>query len=239
MLATDVLSDEENEDAERSSSQRPRSISGDDLGDSFILDEETRTKRGWVDEILERRDTEDNESGEDDFSEDKSAEDGSNEEESDEDNDEEDLSMKDWEQSDDDNLETDLGGEEEDIEENDEDDTADENNLGQKESKKSQNIDAVESSKRLENSSDFKKINADGKLTLARLELPYLIEAPKSLEELYAVLDNCSNTDVVLIINRIRASNAIKLAAENRKKMQVWDVNRFCNIFEFTGRRVG
>ncbi|XP_048318626.2 uncharacterized protein LOC107429082 isoform X1 [Ziziphus jujuba] len=219
MLATDDLSDEENEDTERSSSQRPRSISGDDLGDSFMLDEEPRTKRGWVDEILERRDAEDNESGEDDFSEDESAEDGSDEEESDEDSDEKDLSVKDWEQSDDDNVETDLGAEEEDIEENDD---ADENKMGQREPKKSQNIDAVESSKSLKNSSGSKKINADGKLTSARLELPYLIEAPKNLEELCVLLDNCSNTDIVLIINRIRASNAIKLAAENRKKMQVF-----------------
>lgn len=225
MLATDDPIDEENECAEKSSSQRPRSISGDDLGDSFLVDNEPRTKKGWVAEILERRDADDNESEEDDSSEDfESAEDGSDEEESDEDNDEREeyLSMKDWERSDDDSLETDLGAEEEEeIEENDEDDDVNENKKGRRESEKAQNINAVESSKSHKDSSNSKKLNADGKLPSAQLELPYLIEAPKSLEELFALLDNCSNADIILIINRIRASNAIKLAAENRKKMQV------------------
>lgn len=218
MLAADDHSDEENEDAEKSSSQRPRSISGDDLGDSFLVDEEPRTRKGWVDDILERRDADDDESEEDDSSEEfGSAEDGSNGEESDEDNDEhEDLSLKSWERSDDDNPETNLGSEED-----DEDDDANENKVGIRESEEEKNANAVENSIRHKDSLDSKKINADGKLALARLELPYLIEAPKSLEELCALLDNCSNADIILIINRIQASNAIKLAAENRKKMQV------------------
>lgn len=42
------------------------------------------------------------------------------------------------------------------------------------------------------------------------------------MEELSALVDNLSNSDIVVIINRIRKSNAIKLAAENRKKMQVF-----------------
>lgn len=220
MLATDDHSDEENEEAEKSSSQRPRSISGDDLDDSFLVDEEHRTRKGWVDEILERRDADDDESEEEDSSEEiGSAEDGSNGEESDEDNDEhEDLSLKDWEQSDDDNPETNLGSEEE---ESEEDDDTNENKVGIRESEEEKNANAVENSIRRKDSSDSNKINADGKLALARLELPYVIEAPKTLEELCALLDNCSNADIILIINRIRASNAIKLAAENRKKMQV------------------
>uniref|UniRef100_A0A2N9EUF7 Nucleolar protein 14 n=1 Tax=Fagus sylvatica TaxID=28930 RepID=A0A2N9EUF7_FAGSY len=54
-------------------------------------------------------------------------------------------------------------------------------------------------------------------------------KTPKSLEELCALLDNRSNTEIMLIINRIRASNAIKLAAENRKKMQVTSQSqKFC-----------
>jgi hypothetical protein len=35
---------------------RQWSISGDDLGDSLSLKEQPKTKKGWVDEVLERRD---------------------------------------------------------------------------------------------------------------------------------------------------------------------------------------
>ena len=222
MLATDGSSDEEDEDAENPSSQRPRVISGDDLGDSFLLDEEPKTKRGWVDEIFEKRDADNIESEEGDSSEDsESSKNDSDEEGSDEDNDahEENQSIKDWEQSDDDNLENGLEGEEEESDEDDDDD-ADEKAVEPRDSNKSQKILAAKS----ESHKDFldsRKKNADGKQPSTRLDIPYLIEAPKSYEEFCALLDNRSNSDIILIINRIRASNAIKLAAENRKKMQV------------------
>ena len=52
-------------------------------------------------------------------------------------------------------------------------------------------------------------------------ELPYTIEAPKSFEEFSALLENYSDDQVVEAIRRIRTYNAIAVAAENRKKMQV------------------
>ncbi|KAJ1424012.1 Nucleolar protein 14 [Sesbania bispinosa] len=55
MIAAEDSSDEDNEDSEKPSKQKPRSLSGDDLGDSFSVNEETITKKGWIDEILERR----------------------------------------------------------------------------------------------------------------------------------------------------------------------------------------
>ncbi|KAL5553582.1 hypothetical protein UlMin_040983 [Ulmus minor] len=209
MTAADDSSEEEEEDAEKPYSERPRAISGDDLGDSFVLDEEEpRSKKGWIDDILEKRDAENSESEGCDSSEDS---DGS---ESGSDEGEEQPSVKDWEQSDDDNLDTDLE-EDEEGEEHDEHGDADEKELEPSDSKKAK-------SGRHKDSSDVKKKKADAKQPSSQLDLPYLIEAPKSFEEFCALLENCSNNDIILVINRIRVSNAIKLAAENRKKMQVF-----------------
>ncbi|KAJ6718589.1 NOP14 [Salix purpurea] len=182
MLVADDSSDEENDDAEKLSAQRPRSISGDDLGDSFSLDEEPRTTKGWVDEILARKEADDSDNEDDDSSEESASEnddgegegEGSDEDDTDGDGDEHEksLSLKDWEQSDDDNLGIDL-------EENEEHDSRGDT-------------------------------------------FPHIIEAPKSFEEFCAILENCSNENVILVVDRIRKSNAIQLAAENRKKMQVF-----------------
>lgn len=222
MLAPDYSSDEDNDDAEKQSTQGLRSISGDDLGDSFSLEEQPRTKKGWVDEVLERRDENNFESEACDSSGDsETAEDQGDEEESDEDNEEgeSNLSLKDWEQSDDDNLDADLEDDKEGEEELDDDD--DEQWMGPRDQKKAENNDAAKTSKTDKDTSEAKKIKADGRNLSTQADLPYLIEAPTSFEELSALLDNRSNTEIGLIINRIRASNAIKLAAENRKKMQV------------------
>ncbi|KAJ6720992.1 NOP14 [Salix viminalis] len=120
MLVADDSSDEENDDAEKLSAQRPRSISGDDLGDSFSLDDEPRTTKGWVDEILARKEADDSDNEDDDSSEESASEnddgdgdgegEGSDEDDTDGDGDEHEksLSLKDWEQSDDDNLGIDL-----------------------------------------------------------------------------------------------------------------------------------
>ncbi|KAL4556610.1 hypothetical protein LXL04_039268 [Taraxacum kok-saghyz] len=54
------------------------------------------------------------------------------------------------------------------------------------------------------------------------IELPYTIEAPKTIEELSSLLDNRSDDEIIEAIRRIRAFNAIKVAAENRKKIQVF-----------------
>ncbi|KAL0292926.1 UNVERIFIED_CONTAM: hypothetical protein Sangu_3248100 [Sesamum angustifolium] len=110
--------DSSNEDANSSeeddveSSKQIRHISGDDLGDSFSHEDKPRTKVGWIDEILRRKN--DSELESDDAassgeSEDEEEEEDGEEEEaegSDGDHDEDDKaqSLKDWEQSDDDNM---------------------------------------------------------------------------------------------------------------------------------------
>ncbi|KAF2308658.1 hypothetical protein GH714_011888 [Hevea brasiliensis] len=223
MLATNDSSDEENDDIEMPLTQRPRSISGDDLGDSFSFHEEPKARKGWVDEILERRDVDGSENEDDNSSEDsESAEDdgdneGSDESDNSEDKDESDktLSLKDWEQSDDDNLGTELEDDEEEY--NDKLDDEDEaiEPRGYKKSKKNDNVETREGNGESLAAKNIKHCSTEK-------EIPFLIEAPKSFEELCALLDNCSNANVMVVINRIRASNAIKLAAENRKKMQVF-----------------
>ncbi|KAL5579856.1 hypothetical protein UlMin_012298 [Ulmus minor] len=203
MTAADDSSEEEEEDAEKPYSERPRAIFGDDLRDSFVLDEEEpRSKKGWIDDILEKRDAENSESEGGDSSEDS--------EENDEG--EEQLLMNDWEHSDDDNLDTDL---DEEGEEHDEHGDADEKELEPSDSKKAK-------SERHNDSLDVKKKKIDAKQPSFQLDLPYLIEAPNCFEELFVLLENCSINDIILVINHIRVSNAIKLAAKNWKKMQVF-----------------
>ncbi|KAK9277046.1 hypothetical protein L1049_006585 [Liquidambar formosana] len=227
MLASDDSSDEESDAPKdvKASTMRLRSISGDDLGDSFALDEEQGTKRGWVDEILERQDAEDLESEDGEASEDsESAEDDGDEEGPVKDNvgRENILSLKDWEQSDDDNLSTDLEeeeGEEEGEEEHDDDD----DEMEPKGHKKAKSSDAIEIKKQNRDSLDAKKVKANSKQPSTRQDsVPFLIEAPNSLEEFLTLLENRSNDDIVAAINRIRVCNAISLKAENRKKIQVF-----------------
>ncbi|TKY53739.1 Nucleolar protein 14 [Spatholobus suberectus] len=92
MVAAEDSSDEDNEDSEEPSEQKPRSISGDDLGDSFSVSEQIMTKKGWVDEILERKDEEDSASeDDDDLGSSEDADEGSDE---DLDEHEKDLSLK-------------------------------------------------------------------------------------------------------------------------------------------------
>ncbi|XWS69610.1 hypothetical protein CRYUN_Cryun04dG0193300 [Craigia yunnanensis] len=179
MLVMDYSSDEDGENVEKDSAWRPRSISGDDLGDLFALDEEPSSKKGWVDEILERKDADDSENEDEDASKDSESAEGEDEgSEEDDDNECEKTSLKDWEQSDDDKLDTGLNEDEEVV----------------------KHDDATELGKEDVHSVDAKEIKSSVKHTS----------------------ENCSNDDVIVIINRIRTSNAIKLVAENRKKMQVF-----------------
>ncbi|KAL2326728.1 hypothetical protein Fmac_025786 [Flemingia macrophylla] len=219
MIAAEDSSDEENEDSEKSSEQKLRSISGDDLGDSFSLNEQVMTKKGWVDEILERKDDDEDS---DDLG---SSEDG--DEGSDEDLDEakKDLSLKDWEQSDDD----DIGA---DSKDGDEDDSDGDKETATKDLDGVEGLDAavkkrvksnvsLESVKKDKDSLDSKKIEIGGKQS-KELDIPYIIQAPNTFEELCSLVDKHSNSNIILIINRIRKSNPITIAAENRKKMQVF-----------------
>ncbi|GMJ08148.1 hypothetical protein like AT1G69070 [Hibiscus trionum] len=219
MLAMDYSSDEDGENAGEYSAQRPRAISGDDLGDSFALDEEPGSKKGWVDEILEREDADDSENEDGSASEDTEGDEDTDEDKGSEEDDknqrEKTLSLKDWEQSDDDDVGTDLDVDEENEEHDEAIGDEDAEKRGHNKSNKSEHV-------KEDKSVDAKRIKSGVKHTSTKPDIPFIIEAPKSLDELSSLLSNCSNDDVIVIINRIRASNAIKLAAENRKKMQVF-----------------
>lgn len=205
MQETDDLSDEDEETGGEESSKRLRVISGDDLGDSFSADAE-QPKKGWIDEVLEREgDDEDSESeGEE--------EDDDDEEEESDGGDEKQRKghpLKDWEQSDDE-LEAELEGDDDEEEEEAEP-------IVHKKSKK----DSSAPTKGKGSSGTVKQSTNMKKLSSTQHDIPYVIHAPKSFEELIALVEDRSNADVVTIVNRIRTTDSIKLAAENRKKMQV------------------
>ncbi|XP_059648722.1 uncharacterized protein LOC132294765 [Cornus florida] len=210
MLASDDASDEDGDTSKDDVASAPklRSISGDDLGDSFSHDEEPKSKLTW--ETLRRKKSEDHESEE--SSEDsESAEDTGDEEGSEEDNDkcEEIESLKGWEQSDDDDLSTDL--------EDEDDDGVDE----EVQRKGNKNESVIKERHRGSLDSEIAKVNGK-QPSIQQGDLPYVIEAPKSLEELSSLLENRPDDQIVEAIRRIRACNAITVAAENRKKMQVF-----------------
>ncbi|XP_010257952.1 PREDICTED: nucleolar protein 14 [Nelumbo nucifera] len=219
MLATDDSDDEGSdghEDTDKEYDHKLRPISGDDLGDSFSFHEEPKNRRGWVDEVLERKDVDD--SASEASSEDSgSDEDDSDEEGSDKNNSEsgKSHSLKDWEQSDEDNLSTDIEEEEEEEEEGEEDKEGKglhkvDNNMQEIKNKKADPLDAE------------KTKSSQKQHPIKQGELHYTIEAPTNLSDLCTLLDNRSDAEIVEAINRIRIYNAIKLAAENRKKMQVF-----------------
>ncbi|XP_038885470.1 nucleolar protein 14 isoform X2 [Benincasa hispida] len=226
MLAPDNSSDEEDDDAENASVGKQKYISGDDLGDSFTLDDERSHKKGWVDEILGRKDADGTESEDDDSAEDSDNSqddaDGDSDDESEEDDSTHGLkhSLKDWEQSDDDIIDTD----------SDEDDEASKGRNGPDEEHSKEKVDhegpkkaykssIAKSSKSDGISEDAKKLERDIQRQ-SKPELPYIIDAPESYDQFLSLLANCSNSDVILIIARIRGSNAIQLTDKNLEKMQ-------------------
>ncbi|KAK9750617.1 hypothetical protein RND81_02G208500 [Saponaria officinalis] len=213
MNANDDASDDEQEDTEgvgKLSANKRSHISGDDLGDSFTIDEKPRNKKGWVDEILERDGVEDtdNDDSSDDSGDDEDAE-GETEEDSE--NDEKGKALKDWEQSDDDFP----------IESEDEEDESDEETEAEdgKTHQKTVSSDKIKNKSIVSNS--VKTIGGT-KQSCVKQELPFKIDAPSSVEELNKLFENLSNEDIVEAIRRIRVYNAIALAAENRKKIQVF-----------------
>lgn len=208
MQETEDLSDEDEDTGGEESSKRLRVVSGDDLGDSFSVDAK-HPKKGWIDEVLEREGDEDD-----------SASDEDSESEGEEEDDDEDLdggkghSLKDWEQSDDE-LEAELEGDEDDEEEDDDDDDEDEEEAEPIVHKKSKRDSSAPSKGTVKQSTNMKKLSS------TQHDIPYVIHAPQSFEELIALVEDRSNADVITIVNRIRTTDSIKLAAENRKKMQV------------------
>lgn len=212
MQETEELSDGDEEIGGEESTKRPRVISGDDLGDSFSV-EEDKLKRGWIDDVLEREDDVDNSESDEN---DSSSEDSESEEEEDDESDGGDEKqrkrhhLEDWEQSDDE-----LGDELED-EEEDDDEEDDEPRVH----KKLKN-DYAAPNKGEGLSGTVKQKTNMKKLSSTQRDIPFMIDPPKNFEELLALVEDCSNEDVILIVNRIRIAHSIKIKAENRKKMQV------------------
>ncbi|MCD7445924.1 hypothetical protein HAX54_024624 [Datura stramonium] len=227
MAASDDESDEDGNASDDNSKlvKDPRTISGDDLGDD--LEEVPRTKLGWIGEILRRKESElesedaastgDSESEEDD-GEDEGSDDGEDEgsddgedEGSDDGEDEEQgktQTIKDWEQSDDDIIDTDV-----------EDDAEDSGDDAKKVMKIKDHKEVVVKGKEIGTLPTKKEKTS---VKHQQSELPYTIEAPQNLEEFTSLIDNCSDDQVIEAIRRIRAFNAITFAAENKKKMQVF-----------------
>ncbi|XP_066386724.1 uncharacterized protein [Miscanthus floridulus] len=207
MLGTADSSDEDddNEDDKHMKLGNSKPISGDDLGDSFSVDESIGKKKGWVDEIYERegRKIGDDAAASDDGDDENAGDDGADDEEDSEedssDNDFGNMSARDWEQSDDD--EVDVGDDEmEDFKE------------------KEQEINGKVVDKdahNLKGESNVKPQVKDG-------SIPFVIDAPNDLKDLSSLLDGCSEAEIIEIISRIRTCNSIRLAAENRRKMQVF-----------------
>lgn len=210
MLDNEVSDDDDEgdvDDFKGRTEKKRKFISGDDLGDSFFSDEE-QEKKGWVDEVLERREEE---------SEDGEFDDGSStSEETEEDENDSDIGERlieqDWEQSDD----------EYNIDNKQQREMLDESGEG---ALKKRIKDKKEKEFRNQKSDKAKEKNATIQMTVAaeKIEtLPYVINAPSNLRELRSLLDNRSDDQIVEAICRIRACNAISLAAENRHKMQVF-----------------
>jgi nucleolar protein 14 len=201
MLGTADSSDEgdDDEDDDHMKWDNSKPISGDDLGDSFSLDESTRKKKGWVDEIYERegREIGDDAAGSDDGESDD--EHASNDEADDEhaDHDEEDdedagdeegssdnnfgnMSARDWEQSDDDEV---------DLREDEMED------LEQKEQEIKGEV--VKKGAQILKGESNEKAPVNG-------SVPFVIDAPNNLKDLSSLLDGRSETEIIEIISRIR-----------------------------------
>ncbi|CAN6470713.1 unnamed protein product [Victoria cruziana] len=207
MLATEE-SDNDDSDGETEAKNlpldKPKWISGEDLGDSFDLEEEAAGK-GWVDEVLERGEANDS------SSEETSSEESSDQYESDSELQIE--STNNWEQSDDELLDTGDG----------EDSLGEDLHEEHKDKKKlkfeHQKVDSYDVQKKHKH-----KAAGDSQLPVPpeNGSLPYIIEAPADLKQLCSLLDGRSDSETVDAISRIRKCNAISLAADNRRKMQVF-----------------
>ncbi|XP_024521488.1 nucleolar protein 14-like [Selaginella moellendorffii] len=175
---SDSEADEDDGGSKRKKKRKRAEISGDDLGENFVLEEEYQEK-GWVDEVMARTEAENPD-----------ASDTDNEENGDDDDEEET------------NFDEAVQGE-------------DSGTSGSEESTREELIEEAKSTLRKEDESDDKDIEESR-------ELPFVINAPQTLEQLLGLVKHRSTEELGVAIQRIRACNAISLAAENRKKMQVF-----------------
>lgn len=224
MHANDDASEEDDDDSEdddKPPTNKRSHVSGDDLGDSFTVDDKSPNKKGWVDEILGKNDTDDTEdedSGNSDESDESEDDEGGTEDEGDDGKAE---SLKDWEQSDDDDIGADLLNEENKSDEEGGEDNKLHDGIGDKKDERLVNSERKEKKKTALRDLGKTKEGIAQPSSLKK-ELPFKINAPGSMEELYALFQDRSNEDIIEAIRRIRICNAIALAAENRKKMQVF-----------------
>lgn len=210
--SSDEEDDDEDEDDRRMKMDNSKPISGDDLGDSFSLDESTKRKRGWVDEIYEKEgkeigedavasdDGESDDGGDGQADENEDDDEDAGDEEDSSDNDFGNMSARDWEQSDDDEVA---------VEEDEMEDVKD----------KEQDSDKV-----VKKDAQNSKRESNGKPQVKDDNLPFVIEAPNNLQDFCSLMDGRAETEIIEIISRIRTCNSIRLTAENRKKMQVCDI---------------
>jgi nucleolar protein 14 len=203
--------DDDNEGGHHMKADNSNPISGDDLGDSFSVDKSAKRKKGWVEEIYEK---EGRKIGEDVASGDEGSSDGGEDEDEDDDEDagdEEDSSdndfgnmpARDWEQSDDDEIA---------VEEDENDDVKERGQVTEDKLLKT-------------NTHNLKKVSNAKQPPYKDEDLPFVIEAPNNLQDLFSLVDGRSETEIIEIISRIRTCNSIRLTAENRKKLQVCDTN--------------
>ncbi|KAH7291504.1 hypothetical protein KP509_29G019800 [Ceratopteris richardii] len=203
----------EDEDAKQSSQMKKRQRieqSGDDLGENFVVDDD-QPKRGWVDEVLARKEEE--EENED------------SESEGNESSGEEDYIHGD-------SIDSDYSGDVQEFTESDSDDHSDKWEESDDEELKNQekaqkdlrqvddvNISSMEGAKL--NHSTHADAVVDFK-AYQNSELPFVIDAPKNLDEFRSLVDGRPIEELLTAIQRIRMCNSIRLAAENRRKMQVF-----------------
>lgn len=208
MLAIDESSEDDSSGGEDENLrlEKLKAISGDDLGDSFSANEQLANRKGWIDDIYKKEDVSNQEEGSM-SSEGESDEDDQEGSDNDEDDEVEDTSgnelgstsVKDWEQSDDDDLHLDA-------------EQADEDDMGLVR----KNIDIEFTA--------FNKSSSAAKQAPPRKEtLPFVIEAPKNNAEFHSLINGRSDEEVVDAVNRIRTCNAVRLSPKvNREKMQAF-----------------
>lgn len=198
------------------SKRRRLELSGDDLGENFLVDDD-HPKKGWVDEVLARREEEDEEENfgegeEDEFS---MNEDGTDGDTSDGDGGDGNSSKSDIDEPEEREAEDDVW---------EESDDESPGVQGKTRSSVSPVVDAAVSV--IKDNALIIAAQADvandSKPFRSRGELPFVIEAPKSLQEFKGLVEGLAITDMLTIIQRIRTCNSIRLAAANRRKMQVF-----------------
>ena len=224
MLGVESDEDEgasDEEETERQKKKKRRDFSGDDLGENFVMEDEYQEK-GWVDEVLARKGDEDK--GED--------EDESSGDEEDEGSGDEDGSGDEGEDSDDDSDEESGESGDEDWE-NSEDEVAGIDGIPKLSAKDQVLLDKLLAAKKGPKPQEHMKelIEKEQKKTPKALKqpadvqeldtLPYVIDAPQTLLEFRKLVDGRPIQDLETAVQRIRKCNAISLAAENRRKMQV------------------